>query len=601
MWLRRCVAIFCCAGAASLASASAQSFFKPTPIYQTPAWRGTAGTEFSWWDVFYSPYNGINFPDMDAPNGSGDSASGAGFTPPANASPGDPFAFWHAANPTVQQVLDASAFIIAPSIAGNIYSPSGQTGYEVADATPFTLGTVVLQWQTDGQLVDFSTLRLVAAGGINLAPTNFITEYESSGSAFGGVTNRTAAQWNLTGLGVTSYTIEFQSEGTSTSLQELLLDTAPTYAEAVASARTWTAASGAWSAGANWSGGTVGPVGGNIVFASGTGATVDGGTREIGELKLNAPGGFTVAASGGGVLKVNAGITAAPASAASYTISAPYQIGSYNLMDIRTGATVTLAGPVSGAGGYLKLGPGTLRLTAANSFTGSVTITDGTLEVSGANSYTGTTSVGGGRLILLGHAPSGSAGTLGQASSAVVVGSGGSTGGPEAAVLIGGAFTVGRNFLLLNGTDAKKLGGQDTGAGAVFAGNVTLQSAASGVLLHAEDAGDVVTFSGGITGGGIGKTLTKTGAGTVVFSGGSKTYLNDTAVAEGTLRFEQSMTLRSLSIAAGASVVFSSGAPSFAGAAAVPEPGTLGLLLAAALGAGVRRRRAARNVCHTIL
>lgn len=575
---------------ASLASASAQSFFQPAPIYRTPAWRGAGGTEFSWWDVFYSPYNALNYPDMDAPNGTGDFASSAGFTPPANASPGDPYAFWHAANPTVRQTLDSSAFIIAPGIAGNIYSPSGQTGYEVADATPFTLGTVVLQWQTDGQLVDFSTLRLVAAGGINLAPTNFITEYKSSGSAFGGVLNRTAAQWNLTGLGVTSYTLQFQSVGTSTSLQELLLDTSPTYAEAVASARTWTATSGAWSAGAHWSGGTVGPVGGNIVFASGTGATVDGGTRAIGELKLNATGGFTIGASGGGVLKVNTGITAAPASPASTTISAPYQIGGYNLMDLGAGATVTLAGPVSGSAGYLKLGPGTLRLTAANSFAGSVSVTAGTLEVSGANSYAGSTSVGSGQIILLGHAPSGSAGTLGQATSAVVVGSGGSTGAPEAAVLIDGAFTVGRNFLLLNGTDAKKIGGENTGAGAVFAGNIALQSAASGVRLHAENAGDVVTFSGAITGGGLGKTLTKTGAGTVVFSGGSKTYLNDTAVAEGTLRFEQSMTMRSLSIGAGASVIFTSGPPSFAGAA-VPEPGALSLLLAAALGAGYHRPR----------
>lgn len=52
----------------------------------------------------------------------------------------------------------------------------------------------------------------------------------------------------------------------------------------------------------NWSGGTVVPVGGNIVIAGGTGLTVDGGVRKIGELKLSAPGAFTIGASGGGDL-----------------------------------------------------------------------------------------------------------------------------------------------------------------------------------------------------------------------------------------------------------------------------------------------------------
>jgi hypothetical protein len=65
-----------------------------------------------------------------------------------------------------------------------------------------------------------------------------------------------------------------------------------------------------------------------------------------------------------------------------------------------------------------------------------------------------------------------------------------------------------------------------------------------------------------------------------------------------------SQTLGSLTIGAGSTVVFTSGAASgsfsgdekgagFAGAAAVPEPGTLGLLLLGALGAMNRRRRQA--------
>ncbi len=542
--------------AVGIATLPAQSFFTtPAPIFRTPAWRGTAGTEFSHWDVLYSPYNGINFPDFAAPNGQGALASEVGAIPPANANPGDPYAFWDAANPTLKQVLEPGAFIIGPGMAGNIYSPGGTTGYELADATPFTAGTVVLQWQTDGTLIDFATLRLVTPGGAQIAPANFITEYKSSGSSFGGTTNRTAAQWNLTGLGVTNYTIKFTASGSSTSMQEMMLDAAPTYTEAVASARTWAAASGNWSAGANWSGGTVGPVGGNIVIASGSGLTINGGTREIGELKLNAPGAFAIGASGGGILKVNTGITA---NAGSHTISAPYQIGSFNLNEIATGASVTLAGPVSGTSGFVKLGDGLLRLTANNSFAGTMTLDGGTLEISGTNAFTGTASVVSGRLILKGNAPGGSAGTLGNGSSTVRLGTGGTFDAEEAAVLVEGAFSVARAFSILNGDDPKKIGGQNTGAGAVFSGAVTLQSTAGALSLHAENANDLVTFTGAVSGGNNALTLTKTGAGRVVFSGANKAYLSDTIVSGGILEIAAGTAptgTREVSVSTGAKLI----------------------------------------------
>lgn len=395
--------------AASLASAAhlhAQTFFTATPRYLTPSWRGTAGTEFSHWDVLYSSYgdpltpgDGLNYPDFAAPNGTGDFASATpGAIVPANASPGDPFAFWHTANPTLRQTGTSSGFIVGPGTAGNLYSFAAATRYEIADATPFTAGTVVLQWQADGQLLDFSTLKLVA-GGNEYAPTNFVTEYKSSGSSFGGVTNRAAAQWDLTGLGITGYTLKIDANGSSNSFQEARLDTAPTYVEAVPSARARSAASGLWSESASWAPALAPSIGGNIAITNGSALTIDGGVREIGELQLSATGSYTFGASGGGVLKINSGITATPSSATTYAFNTPVQFGSYNLTMLNAQTTVAFQGGVSGSAGMFVGGAGRVIFEGANTFTGPLSVdADATVLVHGSLSGSGAVTLLGGTL-----------------------------------------------------------------------------------------------------------------------------------------------------------------------------------------------------------
>jgi autotransporter-associated beta strand protein len=167
----------------------------------------------------------------------------------------------------------------------------------------------------------------------------------------------------------------------------------------------------------------------------------------------------------------------------------------------------------------------------------------------------------------------------------VALGHAGAVTDPEAALLIEGAHTVGRNIALGEGADPKKLGGRDTEDGATFSGTVTLNSTATTVQLHAENADDVVTFSGAITGGSASGTLTKTGDGTVVFSGGTKDYLNSTVVSAGTLEIAQSMRMKSLTIGGGGTVTFGASGGELAGfspANAVPEPSSAVLLLSGA-------------------
>ena len=147
--------------AVSLVSASAARAENLFSGFLAPSF----ATDYSAWDVMYSPYNGANYPDFAAPYG-GDAfgqpttASAAGFTPPANSSPGDPLAYWDVRNPTITQTGTSTAFIIGPGSAGNIYSFSAPLAYRLSETTPYSLGTVVFQFQTDGSLTDFSSIKL---------------------------------------------------------------------------------------------------------------------------------------------------------------------------------------------------------------------------------------------------------------------------------------------------------------------------------------------------------------------------------------------------------------------------------------------------------
>jgi hypothetical protein len=104
----------------------------------------------------------------------------------------------------------------------NIYNFATTNSFTLADTTPYTLGTVVLQTRTVANELDYSSvvLRYSDSGGIHdLAP---LPRNELDRSPAG---VSSLWQWDLTGLGVTSYDITFQGADTSVSFDAMTLDT----------------------------------------------------------------------------------------------------------------------------------------------------------------------------------------------------------------------------------------------------------------------------------------------------------------------------------------------------------------------------------------
>lgn len=149
--------------------------------------------------------------------------------------------------------------------------------------------------------------------------------------------------------------------------------------------------------------GNIGGTGG--VVASGSGVTFLTGTAN------SYSGGTTINA--GARLQIGDPSTGSGASVGSL----PGNVLNNGTIHFKetSGASYTYAGVISGTGGLLKLGAGTLILTGANSFSGGTTISDGELSANGANvgpvtvnggqlsgsgSFTGTLTVNSGGMIL---------------------------------------------------------------------------------------------------------------------------------------------------------------------------------------------------------
>ena len=261
----------------------------------------------------------------------------------------------------------------------------------------------------------------------------------------------------------------------------------------------------------SYSGGTI--IGSDIAMVGGITTTTSGTLTIDSDLRLGAEPGVVSptnvrlgTATAAGVLNVTAS-TLFPATR-GFTIGA-----AGGTLSTSSGATVTLAGPLSGTGGFIKTSSGTLVLSGSNTISGGIT------------------SWGGGMLEVSSDANLGAvSGTLQPAALTLA---GATTSGRVRATE---TFTMPANrgiTVNVGGTTATPLGG-------------TIDVVADKTL----------TVGGPITGPG---RLTKSGSGTLVLSG-SSSYAGTTTVSSGTLVVSGMVTgTAAVSVIAGATIVLASG------------------------------------------
>ncbi len=272
-------------------------------------------------------------------------------------------------------------------VATNTFSSI--TGFNVASGARLELGDKCTVGAVDGLRVT------VADGGVfKLAPGVVLSVAELR---LGGA--RAA--------GGRCYVQDAEGSWTSMTLEqaELLSDSGYIYAEVYAAeetAATWTAGGGAderMSVAANWGAESTPDLEGSGLLATfgsaGTNAVVDGAYALRGVVFDAAETNFSISASSGeSALSLHSAgvVTSAPGDGKTraYSLSAPVNMLVNQYWTVAADTTLSVCGPVSSdtTPTLHKGGPGALILSATNTFTGNMDISNGAVRVySGTNAF----------------------------------------------------------------------------------------------------------------------------------------------------------------------------------------------------------------------
>jgi autotransporter-associated beta strand protein len=419
----------------------------------------------------------------------------------------------------------------------------------------------------------------------------------------------TAAGWYSINTTATNGTGGFTNPFTGTfSLTTTGNDLNLVYTAPVLTSYDYTAGTGNWSTGANWSGGTAPSGDGLAISFSGTGGTStnDSQVASVSGLTFtgSASGSYVVAGSplsigGPGITNSSSSaqtvqnvLTATAATvvnavAGSLTLAGTFDNGGYGLT--LEGANAISMATISGTGALSKIEGGTATLNGAVA-TNSVSVAAGTLQLGSSDLLSNSAAVtlsGSGSLNLGGF--SDTVGTLATSGNATVANGtltagtyaldggtvsgnlgGGTLTNTGATALNGtaGAGTVNLNAGVLTLGSAGRLTGApgvtgSAGASLVLGGNETVASLAGGAAVTLGSATLTVgsdnattTYSGAITGAG---GVTKNGTGTLTFSG-SAGYTGPTVVNAGAVGIANAATRTFSSSVSGSGGFVKSGA-----------------------------------------
>jgi fibronectin-binding autotransporter adhesin len=468
---------------------------------------------------------------------------------------------WHYLDPAAASLATNRYFVwegvadfdVSYGTGGGTSGPDNYTAY----ATTVTGQTVSLQRNTWNNIVQvFSndgtniTGNLYINGQFIGSNTTLLSNMNWAGLRYGNSRGSGGRAWDGTldeiGIWNTSLTGAQAQEVYIRGLQ----GTGLTAATSGVGSWSSSAATNSWTAGGNWTAGTViGAVGasagssnavaifGGYSLATGLGIDMSAGAADgalgVGAIVLDSGSGSlrigNSSADTNGMLQLNGATTGAGANTL-LSVAGSSDLVIANSPDAATPGTTTLGVTLGIANGTISIGTGRTatiesvigEATAGSGFTKTGT---GTLVLAGSNAYTGPTAISGGTLALSGQA------TI-EASSGVML------------------TATGTGF------DISAADGSRTIAGLTGAAGSSVTLGANSLTVGAAAAN---TFAGGVGGTG---GLIKAGTGTLTLSG-FNTYTGGTIVEAGTLQLNvggPTGTVRGdLTIESGATVLANAG------------------------------------------